>query len=124
MKRFWSLILSLLLCASFVKAQQTAEVTITLNEGFFDVLLDAVFTNLQNPSFPIAENTTEGMNWRNGEIKFDPAALAESYGFPGKNSVRRKFSDSVFLNTNYINEDQTSEAGFCDESIRLMREID
>ena len=55
MKKFLSLIFSLLLFASVTNAQQTADVTITLNEKFFDALLDAVFTNLQNPSFPIAE---------------------------------------------------------------------
>ncbi len=124
MKRFWSLIFSLLLCVSFVKAQQTADVTITLNENFFDVLLDAVFTNLQNPSFPIAEINREGEKGRKGEGEIYSASLAGNNRFSGKNQVRTKFSDSGFLKTNFINENQTSPNVFCDESIRLMREID
>ncbi len=124
MKRFWSLIFSLLLCVSFVKAQQTADVTITLNENFFDVLLDAVFTNLQNPSFPLAENIQEDEKGRSGERDLDSAVRAGNYGFSGKIPGRKKFSDSGFLKTNFINENQTSPNVFCDESIRLMREID
>lgn len=47
----------LLLCVMFVSASvveaQRTEVTITLNEQFFDALLDAVFQNAGAPEFPL-----------------------------------------------------------------------
>ena len=56
MKKFFVLIIVVLFFASFARAQQrTAEVAISLNEQFFDALLDAVFTNLKPPSFPLAQ---------------------------------------------------------------------
>jgi len=36
-----------------------AEVTVTLNEQFFNSLLDAVFTNLKAPTFPLALASTD-----------------------------------------------------------------
>ncbi|MCW5961646.1 MAG: hypothetical protein KIS76_15895 [Pyrinomonadaceae bacterium] len=58
-QKLLGIFLSILFFAVSIPAQQTADVTITLNEKFFDVLLEAVFTNLQNPSFPLAENTSQ-----------------------------------------------------------------
>ena len=54
MKKFFGLVVVVLFAASFARAQQKAEVAISLNEQFFDALLDAVFTNLKPPSFPLA----------------------------------------------------------------------
>ena len=54
MKKITGLILSVLLLASFANAQQ-AEVTIQLNEQFFDALLDAIFKNTNPPEFPLSE---------------------------------------------------------------------
>lgn len=42
-------------CASAASAQRT-EVTITLNEQFFDALLDAVFQNAGAPEFPLTSH--------------------------------------------------------------------
>ncbi len=56
MKKFLSLIFSILLLSSFAKAQ-TAEVTISLNEQFFDALLDAMFKNMNPPEFPLASQS-------------------------------------------------------------------
>ncbi len=52
-KKVLGLIFSLLLLASFVQAQ-TAQVTVSFNEQFFDALLDAIFKNLKQPDFPLA----------------------------------------------------------------------
>src|SRR5258708_6860570 len=41
---------------------QKAGVTISLNEAFFDALLDSVFKNFDPPEFPIVENKTSGCN--------------------------------------------------------------
>ncbi len=108
MKRFLSLIFSLLLFVTFAKAQQTADVTITLNEKFFDTLFDAVFTNLENPSFPIAENIQKEEIEKENEL----ANFKKTY-----NS-----SDVDFLNANFSVAAQPNTR--CNETIRLMREID
>ena len=55
-KKGLSFALFILLFVSFAKAQ-TAEVTIQLNEQFFDALLDAIFKNSNPPEFPIAANS-------------------------------------------------------------------
>ncbi|MEO6589674.1 MAG: hypothetical protein ABIP06_10245, partial [Pyrinomonadaceae bacterium] len=54
LKRFFCLIFTFCLLASAAKAQ-TAEITIQLNEQFFDALLDALFQNGGSPEFPISQ---------------------------------------------------------------------
>jgi hypothetical protein len=54
-KKILSFIVSILLFTTLAKAQ-SAEVSITLNEQFFNSFLDAVFTNLKEPSFPLSQN--------------------------------------------------------------------
>ena len=55
-KKVLSLIFSVILFVSFAHAQ-TAEVTLQLNEPFFDTLLDAVFTNLKEPDFDLSRSS-------------------------------------------------------------------
>ena len=55
MKRFSALFLAILMLASASQAQ-TADVTIQLNEQFFDALLDALFKNSNLPEFPLSQN--------------------------------------------------------------------
>jgi hypothetical protein len=50
-------LLVILACASAASAQRT-EVTITLNEQFFDALLDAVFQNAGAPEFPLTSQSS------------------------------------------------------------------
>ncbi|HEX8367875.1 MAG TPA: hypothetical protein VF604_04985 [Pyrinomonadaceae bacterium] len=57
-KRVLALAFSIISLVSAAQAQQ-AEVTITLNEQFFDVLLDAIFKNTTPPEFPIAKTSRE-----------------------------------------------------------------
>lgn len=80
----------ILLFVSFAKAQ-TAEVTIQLNEQFFDALLDAIFKNSNPPEFPIAAN-----------------------------SPNSKFQSPKSFVSNFA-EDRKP---LCNETIRLLREID
>lgn len=87
----------ILACASFAKAQ-TAEVTVSLNEQFFDALLDAIFKNFDAPQFPLAENS------RKSGVKSRESDLSEN-GFA--ENQRRKVKDRKPL---------------CDESIRLLRD--
>ena len=44
-------------CAVSSLAQQRAEVTISLNEQFFDSLIDAIFQNSPAPQFPLSQVT-------------------------------------------------------------------
>ncbi len=47
----------------FTAAQgQKAEVTVSLNEAFFDALLDSIYQNYDAPEFPITDNKTSGCN--------------------------------------------------------------
>jgi hypothetical protein len=54
-KKISTLILFVMMLGSFANAQ-TAEVTIQLNEQFFDALLDALFKNSNLPEFPLSVN--------------------------------------------------------------------
>ncbi|HEX8249729.1 MAG TPA: hypothetical protein VF599_16240 [Pyrinomonadaceae bacterium] len=55
-KRILALAFSIISLVSAANAQQ-AEVIITLNEQFFDALLDAIFKNTTPPEFPIAKTS-------------------------------------------------------------------
>jgi hypothetical protein len=57
-KRVLALAFSFIALVSTARAQQ-AEVVITLNEQFFDALLDAIFKNTTPPEFPISANGRE-----------------------------------------------------------------
>jgi hypothetical protein len=98
MKKVLSLIFVLLISATFARAQ-TAEITISLNEQFFEALIDAIFKNADPPEFPIA---------RMGGIE------NESSGKTGAFSS----ADNVF----FISSSVSNAA--CPETIKLQREID
>ena len=92
----------LLISVSFAKAQQ-AEVSISLNEQFFDALLDAVFKNSGAVEFPLAEIEKRG---------------------------KSKSEKIAFANVKFdVEEQKTKDKGqlknaLCNESIKLQREID
>jgi hypothetical protein len=96
-KKILSLVLTFICCASFARAQQ-AGVTISLNEQFFDTLLDAMLNN-STLEFPIAAN--------------NPKSKTES-------------SKSAEFSFNKIAERRSSieNANRCEEKIVLRREID
>lgn len=50
----------LLLIVTFTANAQRPEVTISLNEAFFDALLDSVFSNFEPPEFSLATTRAEG----------------------------------------------------------------
>jgi hypothetical protein len=97
MKKVLSLIFTAILFASFAKAQN-AEVTISLNEQFFDVFLESMFTNLKQPDFKLSneeggecvekvklEREMNGVKtavkFKNGKI-VAPIAFTGSYNAP------------------------------------------
>jgi hypothetical protein len=49
-----ALIFAIILFVSFASAQ-SAEVMVSLNEQFFDAVLEATFTNLKQPDFPLSD---------------------------------------------------------------------
>ncbi|HXG84186.1 MAG TPA: hypothetical protein VNI84_09175 [Pyrinomonadaceae bacterium] len=103
MKKLFTLLFCALLFVSTARAQ-SAEVAVTLNERFFDALLDAIFTNLKAPSFPIAQS---GSKFKVQSSKSVDAV----YGFQeGKLKIQ--------------NPKSKIQNSACDESIRLRREID
>ena len=109
MKKLACAIFSILLLVSFAKAQ-TAEVTIQLNEQFFDVLLDAVFKSSSPLEFPLALSLEEE-KMRRGEKEL--SALNDS----GFQIARNSFAEDRKPKT----ENQTPP---CNETIKLQREID
>lgn len=101
MKKIANLFLVVFLSVSFAKAQQ-AEVTISLNEQFFDALFDAVFKN-GAPEFPLA--------------------------LQREDEKRRKGDGEIFTKVKFDSENQRPKTKdqkptVCNESIKLQREID
>lgn len=92
-KKALNLVFSIFLFASFAQAQ-AAEITVSLNEQFFDALLDAVFKNFDAPEFPLAAK----------DSKF-------------------RIPDSKNTNVVYSYQTK-NQSGVCKETIRLQREID
>lgn len=90
MKKFSILMILMLLFVSLTKAQ-TAEVAVSLNEQFFDTLLDAMFKNFNPPEFPIAQNRQKS-----------------------------EVESPAFQTINYQREPKFA---VCNESIKLLREI-
>ncbi len=108
MKRVLSLVVTILMFASFGKAQ-TAEVTLSLNEQFFDALLDAIFKNFNPPEFPLAA----------ADSRFQ---IPDSR-FPSSDLKKSSFNFQDAQKSGIWN----SESGTiknCNESIRLLRGIE
>ena len=94
-----SLVLIISMSASLANAQ-TAEVSIALNEQFFDQLLDAIFKNFNAPEFPLAANSPKS------KVQ-SPNSLI--FGFDARKSKIKN---------------QKTKIQNCKESIRLLREVD
>jgi hypothetical protein len=105
-KRIWALVLVFVSLAGAVRAQQ-AEVTISLNEQFFDVLLDAMFKNSTPPEFPIAKNSGQpsAVSGQGSAVSGQPVGLS----FTENESPKIRLRD-------------LDRAAVCDEVIRLKRE--
>lgn len=92
LNRIPGLFLAFFIFASFVNAQK-AEVTITLNEPFFDALLDAIFQNAAPPEFPLSMRTEEeneevagaGTFWGS---TFNPSLYASNSNEPCRETIR------------------------------------
>jgi len=109
MRTLWSGFLILFL-ASFSIAQQKAEVTISLNEAFFDAALDAVFQRGGPLEFAIAENKTN----LKSELSSLTAGSATSYF----NASHQTFSTNSRSAPSF--HSSNSE---CAETIKIQREM-
>lgn len=104
MLRRTSLLLSLLLIlASFANAQK-AEVTVSLNEAFFDALLDSIYQNFDPPQFSIAQN----------EVNRSDAET--------QRSLKGSFAPTTFIADASAKLISKGNQPFCDESIKILRE--
>jgi hypothetical protein len=118
-KKFLTLLFVFCLWALPVRAQ-TAEVTISLNEQFFDALLDAIFKNTKPPEIPLSEIREKEKNRKGEEEK--------------RRKGEEETAFSVFTNSNgnsflagqsQIPNPKSQIPNLpCPESIRLEREID
>lgn len=90
-------------------AQQKAEVTISLNEAFFDVALEALFSNGAPLEFSIADNS---ITHRDAETR--------SASNPGSDFVRAEYQSDA--TTPSASRRLGSESN-CPETIKIQREI-
>jgi hypothetical protein len=98
-KKILSLVFAVLTFVSLTKGQK-AEVTVSLNEQFFDSLLDAMFKNFNAPEFPLARTSSESKTQSP-----KPSVLS--------------FSESITPIQNPKSKIQN-----CNETIRLQREVE
>jgi hypothetical protein len=92
-KKIFALTLTILLFVSFAKAQ-SAEIMVSLNESFFDAVLDATFTNLKQPDFPLNDKKDSSceekvrlereMNGVKTAVQFRDGKIIAPIAFTGK----------------------------------------
>lgn len=93
MKKILSLFFSFLVFVSFAKAQ-SAEVMVSLNEQFFDAVLEATFKNLKQPDFPLSDSPDSScpesvrlekeMNGVKTAVQFRDGKIVAPIAFTGK----------------------------------------
>ncbi len=107
MKKVCGLILAVLFSVSFARAQ-SAEVTIQLNEQFFDAMLDSIFKNSEPPEFPLA--------------------FMEDGDFMEDGKTERQSDGAIFsiFNVGFFNEiaNRKLQIANCRETIKLQRQMD
>ncbi len=104
-KYFFAIFFSLFLFVSTSTAQR-AEITIGLNEAFFDALLDSTFQNFDPPEFSIAKNDNYRID-QSKQLGFGPSPVKNVFGFVEGNASKR-----------------TNEAKPpCAETVKLLREM-
>jgi hypothetical protein len=119
MKKLLSLLAILILSATLASAQ-TTEVTIQLNEQFFDSLLDAIFRHSGAPEFPLAGVREEEMR-RKGDAETRGRGDGEKNIF-----VNAAFDDKrpATGNRQLTADNRQLTTALCPETIRIQREID
>jgi len=104
-RRILSIGLAFVFCCSSAEAQK-AEVTVSLNEPFFDALLDSIYTNLAPPEFSIADNGFYG----------NDGTRASKSGRGSQGYVKSFVSQSAPKRS-------LAERPYCPDSIKVLREM-
>ncbi|MBL0239033.1 MAG: hypothetical protein IPQ00_00425 [Chloracidobacterium sp.] len=97
-----TVILAVILFSSVAVAQK-AEVTVSLNEAFFDALLDSIYQNYDPPEFSVATTGRTNINVRTRWRAFGAQGLA------------------------FAGDDRSSYivgSGYCSETVKILREMD
>ncbi len=106
------LIITILLLAASIFSQK-AEITISLNEQFFDALLDGIYLNAAPPEFPLAR---KDLDRKGAESQSNDLALRQNTG-------QKSPSNSNVLSSSFLPSQRSGGAGpSCTESIKLLRE--
>lgn len=109
---------SALLVAALFSASvsaQEAEVRITLDEQFFEALLEAVFKNLNEPKVPLSKNGS-------GKSDVDSRSAYVLSGSPGPGVIKSASYTQQPGNRPWFGSATSNSV--CDESVRLKREVD
>ncbi|CAN5438734.1 hypothetical protein BH10ACI3_BH10ACI3_16360 [soil metagenome] len=104
-RKGFSVIAAVICFISSANAQK-AEVTISLNEPFFDSLLDSIYQNYDPPEFPIAQNT---VHRRDAKI----LSGSNQNGISGKSSFAATTVSTV----------EKGKDPVCNDSVRILREM-
>ena len=104
-RQFVPALLAVFLLFSVANAQK-AEVTISLNEAFFDALIDSVYKNFDPPEFPIAQNN---IHRRDAETQ-------------SLNNIDLSRSSNAFL-VSSASRRLGGKNPTCNETIKILREI-
>ncbi len=107
-KKIITLVIVIFAAVNFAYGQ-TTEIKISLDEQFFDALLEAIFKNLDAPGVPLT-SANQGLENR---VLHNPALTDD-------------ISKTGFQNVSFDKKTHEAEKSpaACDESIRLQREID
>lgn len=96
---------------------QKAEVTISLNEPFFDALLDSIFQNFDPPEFSIAQN---GVNRRGAETQ---SIVAQDTKVNRKNNSEVLPFAFLPFTSSSASPRLRGENSMCSESVKILREM-
>lgn len=98
-----------------VASAQKAEVTISLNEAFFDALLDSVFQNFDPPEFPIAQHI---VNRRDAGTQISQKPKVKS-----KNNAEVLSFAFLPFSSSSASLRLSGKNPFCTESVKILREM-
>lgn len=110
-KRAFAAALAVFLFVSVASAQK-AELTISLNEAFFDALLDSVFQNFDPPEFLMAQN-----RFNRTDIESERSKKQRDNGKNGAEMFYTEYRPAVLPPT------LRHETPVCRESVKILRDI-
>lgn len=101
--------------STLVNAQK-AEVAVSLNEAFFDALLDSIYQNFDAPEFSLARN-----NIHRRDVDTPVVRTGSGSGWVSTRSVRTQSLSLPVLT--FASQRLSGEKSACTESVKILREI-